>query len=124
MSIESHLVSLRTYLEEISSQNKAILAKLEERGEKPYPAQKTTDAFLKAVTQDVLGKQADSDAATTEQHAPRPDKAASKPAAKPQTAAAVEQQLEAETGKDFVKTGSDPVTLAESDKPAPKKASK
>lgn len=102
MSIESHLVSLRTYLEEIASQNKEILAELKRTGQAPRPAQKTTDAFLAAVTQDVLSK-------------PKADK----PASKPQTAATVEKQLEAETGKDFVRTSSDPVTLAESDKPAP-----
>ena len=37
----------------------------------------------------------------------------------PVTPADVEKQLEAETGKDFVKTGDKPLTLAESDKPAP-----
>jgi predicted secreted protein len=103
MSIESHLVSLRTYLEEVTSQNKEILAELK-RINTTTPQQAERDAFIDAVTQDVLSKP--------------------KAAAKPQTAAAVEKQLEAETGKDFVRTSSDPVTLAETDKPAPKKASK
>lgn len=36
------------------------------------------------------------------------------------TPTGVEKQLEAETGHNFVKTGDDPITLAETDKPAPK----
>ncbi|MGP1664477.1 MAG: hypothetical protein ACTS5I_00890, partial [Rhodanobacter sp.] len=35
------------------------------------------------------------------------------------TPTGVEKQLEAETGNNFVKTGDDPVTLVETDKPAP-----
>lgn len=50
MSIESHLVSLRTYLEEVSSQNKEILAELKKlNAGKP-------DAHLAAVTQDTVSK--------------------------------------------------------------------
>lgn len=42
-----------------------------------------------------------------------------KPAAKkPATPATVEKQLEAETGRDFAKTGDNPPTWAETDKPA------
>jgi hypothetical protein len=105
MSIESHLVSLRTYLEEVTSQNKEILAELK-RINTTTPQQAERDAFIDAVTQDTVSKKAD------------------KTASKPQTAATVEKQLEAETGKDFVRTSSNPVTLAETNKPAPKKASK
>ncbi|MGP1666843.1 MAG: hypothetical protein ACTS5I_13210 [Rhodanobacter sp.] len=101
MSIESHLVSLRTYLEEIASQNKEILAELKRTGQAAHPAQKTTDAFLAAVTQDTVSKKA--------------DKAESKPI----PAANVERQLEDETGHDVVKTGSQPPTFVETDKPAP-----
>jgi phosphoribosyl-dephospho-CoA transferase len=103
MSIESHLVSLRTYLEGISNQQAQILTELK-RINVNVPGAAKPNAFIDAVTQDVLSKP--------------------KAAAKPQTAAAVEKQLEAETGKDFVRTSSDPVTLAETDKPAPKTASK
>lgn len=55
MSIESHLVSLRTYLEEVSSQNKQILAELKRIGASA-PTHAKPDAFIEAVTQDVLSK--------------------------------------------------------------------
>lgn len=100
MSIESHLVNLRTYLEGISNQQAQILAELK-RLNINTPQQDKPDAFIDAVTQSVdLGKH--------------------KTASRPTTAAAVEKQLEAETGHDVVKTGSNPPTFVETDKPAGK----
>lgn len=40
-------------------------------------------------------------------------------ASKPVPAANIEKQLEAETGRDFTKTGSKPPTFVETDNPAP-----
>lgn len=87
---DGQYTNLRNYLEEIASQNRQILAEL-----------KRANAMKGGATE-------------------------SKPAAEPKAKAtpkakapaSPEKQLEAETGKEFTKTGDNPPTYAETDKPA------